>query len=263
MQVKQIARRAAFATATLGLVCALGCRQDMQDQPKFFPQRGTDFYPDGRSVRPQVENTVARGQLHEQGYFYTGLVNGKEGDGMPFPATMEVLQRGQERYNVYCTPCHSRVGNGIGMIVQRGYMKAGNFSTARLETAPLGHFFHVISNGYGAMPDYAAQIAPADRWAIVAYIKALQLSQKATQADVPPGAHVEPLGSIAEREGFPATFADEWILPPTAVTGTPDNGLYVLPVPGASPAGASNATPARTNPTTPAGTSVRETVPKQ
>jgi hypothetical protein len=198
-------------------------------------------------VRPQVENTVARGQLHENGYFYTGLANGKEGDGMPFPATLEVLERGQERYNVYCTPCHSRVGNGVGMIVQRGYMKAGNFNTARLETAPLGHFFHVISNGYGAMPDYSSQITPADRWAIVAYIRALQLSQKATQADVPAGAHVEPLSSIIEREGLPASFADEWTLPPTAVTGTPDNGLYVLPVPGAASSTGGEGSSSRSN----------------
>jgi hypothetical protein len=106
--------------------------------------------------------------------------------------------------------------------VQRGYAPAGNFHTARLETAPLGHFFHVISNGYGAMPDYSAQIVPADRWAIVAYIKALQLSQKATQGDVGPGGHVEPLSSIAEEQGLPASFADEWTLPPTAVHGTPD-----------------------------------------
>jgi hypothetical protein len=260
--VKQIARRAGFATAALGLMFVLGCRQDMQDQPKFFPQRGTDFYPDGRSVRPQVENTVARGQLHEDGYFYTGLVNGKEGDGMPFPATLEVLERGQERYNVYCTPCHSRVGNGIGMIVQRGYSKAGSFHSERLEKAPLGHFFQVMSNGYGSMPDYSAQISPADRWAIVAYIKALQLSQKATQADVPAGAHVEPLASIADREGLPASFANEWTVPPTAVTGTPDNGLYILPVPGASPAGGANPTPARSNPTTPAAPA-GQTVPKQ
>src|SRR5271168_5571507 len=144
------------STNQIAAVCALaaasllaGCRQDMQDQPKFFPQRGTDFYADGRSVRPQVANTVARGQLHADTYFYTGLVNGKEGDGAPFPVTLAVLERGQERYNVYCTPCHSRVGNGAGMIVQRGYRPAGNFHTARLETAPLGHFFNVISNGYG------------------------------------------------------------------------------------------------------------------
>jgi mono/diheme cytochrome c family protein len=258
MQGNQIARRAAAVTAAFGLMFVLGCRQDMQDQPKFFPQRGTDFYADGRSVRPQVENTVARGQLRENGYFYTGLVNGKEADGLPFPVTPELLERGQERYNVYCTPCHSRVGNGVGMIVQRGYMKAGNFNTARLEAAPLGHFFHVISNGYGAMPDYSSQIAPVDRWAIVAYIKALQLSQKATQADVPAGAHVESLSSIAEREGLPATFADEWTLPPTSVTGTPDNGLYVLPLPGAAPSASGGS-----NSNSPAGTSAGTKAPQQ
>ncbi len=143
--------------AALGaFVCAgllAGCRQDMHDEPKFFPQRGTSFYTDGRSVRPQVENTVARNQLHEDSYFYTGLSGGREGDTMPFAVTMDVLARGQERYNVYCTPCHSRVGNGIGMIVQRGYAHAGNYHTARLETAPLGHFFNFFSFLYFSMPD--------------------------------------------------------------------------------------------------------------
>src|SRR5260370_41323296 len=133
--VRKLNQLAAFGAMAATLVLA-GCRQDMQDQPKFFPQRGTDFYTDGRSVRPQVENTVARGQLRDNAYFYTGLVNGKEGEGMPFPATLEVLERGQERYNVYCTPCHSRVGNGGGMIVQRGYMQAGNVNTVRLYEAP-------------------------------------------------------------------------------------------------------------------------------
>jgi mono/diheme cytochrome c family protein len=260
--VQKLNQLAAFGAMAATLVLA-GCRQDMQDQPKFFPQRGTDFYADGRSVRPQVENTVARGQLRENAYFYTGLINDKEGDGMPFPATLEVLERGQERYNVYCTPCHSRVGNGVGMIVQRGYMKAGSFHSARLETAPLGHFFHVISNGYGAMPDYASQIVPADRWAIVAYIKALQLSQKATQADVPAGAHAESLSSIAEREGLPASFADEWTLPPTAVTGTPDNGLYVLPVPGAAPSASGEGSTSRSNANPGAGTPAGPRAPQQ
>jgi hypothetical protein len=260
--VRKLNQLAVFGAMAATLVLA-GCRQDMQDQPKFFPQRGTDFYADGRSVRPQVENTVARGQLRENAYFYTGLINGKEGDGMPFPATLEVLERGQERYNVYCTPCHSRVGNGVGMIVQRGYMKAGSFHSARLETAPLGHFFHVISNGYGAMPDYASQIVPADRWAIVAYIKALQLSQKATQADVPAGAHVESLSGIAEREGLPASFADEWTLPPTAVTGTPDNGLYVLPVPGAAPSANGEGSTSRSNANPAAGTPAGPRAPQQ
>jgi mono/diheme cytochrome c family protein len=260
-RVQKLNQFAAFSAMAATLVLA-GCRQDMQDQPKFFPQRGTDFYADGRSVRPQVENTVARGQLRENAYFYTGLINGKEGDGMPFPATLEVLERGQERYNVYCTPCHSRVGNGVGMIVQRGYMKAGNFNTVRLETAPLGHFFHVISNGYGAMPDYAAQIVPEDRWAIVAYVKALQLSQKATQADVPAGVHVESLPSIAERQGLPASFADEWTLPPTAVTGTPDNGLYVLPLPTPAPSASGEGSTSR-NTNQPAGMPAGQRAPQQ
>jgi cytochrome c553 len=223
-------RRALAAVCALAAASVLaGCRQDMQDQPKFVPQRGTDFYVDGRSARPQVENTVARGQLREDAYFYTGMQGGKEGDGMPFPVTMEVLERGQERYNVYCTPCHSRVGNGVGMIVQRGYSKAGNFHTARLQAAPLGHFFSVMTHGYGSMPDYSAQLSAQDRWAVVAYIKALQLSQAAKPTDAPAGAQVAPLGSIAEAEGLPASFADEWTLPPTAEAGTPDGGLYKLP----------------------------------
>jgi mono/diheme cytochrome c family protein len=260
--VRKLKQSAAFGAMAATLVLA-GCRQDMHDQPKFFPQRGTEFYADGRSVRPQVENTVARGQLRVNAYFYTGLIDGKEGDGMPFPATLEVLERGQERYNVYCTPCHSRVGNGIGMIVQRGYMKAGSFHSARLEKAPLGHFFHVISNGYGAMPDYSAQIVPEDRWAIVAYIRALQLSQKATQADVPAGVHVDPLADIAERDGLPASFAEEWALPPTAVTGTPDNGLYVLPVPGAAPTANGEGSTSRSNANPAAGTPAGQRAPQQ
>jgi mono/diheme cytochrome c family protein len=187
-----------------------GCRQDMHDQPKFYPQRGTEFYADGRSVRPQVTNTVGRNQLHEDSYFYTGLVNGKEGDGLPFPVTLQVLARGQERFNVYCTPCHSRVGNGGGMIVQRGYSPAGNLLGTKERTIGLGHLFNVMSNGYGSMPDYAVQLTPADRWAVAAYIRALQLSQYAQRSDVPSGVDVKPLKSIAESEGLPESFADEW-----------------------------------------------------
>jgi Cytochrome C oxidase, cbb3-type, subunit III len=221
--------RRGIAVAALTSALALaGCRQDMHNQPKFFPQRGTSFYADGRSVRPQVENTVARGQLHEDSYFYTGLNNGVEGTTMPFPVTLDVLARGQERYNVYCTPCHSRVGNGVGMIVARGYSKAGNFHTARLQEAPLGHFFNVMTNGYGSMPDYSAQLTPADRWAVVAYIKALQLSQNAQAGDVPAGEHVQPLEDITTAEGLPAGMAMDWGLPATSVTGTPDGGLYIL-----------------------------------
>jgi mono/diheme cytochrome c family protein len=175
-----------------------GCRQDMHDQPKMFPLRSTTFFPDGRSVRPQVQGTVARSQSESGDYFTTGMQNGAEGDGMPFPVTETVLRRGQERYNIYCTPCHSRVGNGKGMIVQRGYYQATSFHSDRLRTAPLGHFFSVITNGYGAMPEYSAQLTREDRWAVVAYIRALQLSQNATQQDVPQGTAVAPIDSVAE-----------------------------------------------------------------
>jgi mono/diheme cytochrome c family protein len=241
-----------YAAISLLAVAGLaGCRQDMHDQPKFVPQRGSEFFADGRSARPQVENTVARGQLHEDSYFYTGMVGGQEGTAMPFPATATVLARGQERYNVYCTPCHSRVGNGAGMIVQRGYAQAGNFHTARLQAAPLGHFFNVITNGYGAMPDYSAQVTPADRWAIVAYIKALQLSQNASVDDVAPGQHVEPLQGIADREGLTEPKYMDWAVPATAVTGTPNGQPFDLmakpsaaPAPAVKPASAPTPTPA-------------------
>ncbi len=203
-----------------------GCRQDMHNQPKFYPQRSTSFFRDGRSARPQVENTVARGQLHEDAYYYSGVVSGANGyreerDQMPFPVTMQVLRRGQERYNIYCTPCHSRVGNGAGMIVQRGYKSAGNFHDQVRLSQPLSHYFYVMTNGYGAMPDYAAQLKPEDRWAVAAYIRALQLSQNATEKDIAPGAKVENLPDIADRLGFPRSFADQWTLPPTAVSALP------------------------------------------
>ncbi len=232
-------RRGAIAGAMLAMISLAGCRQDMHDQPKFFPQRGTTLFADGRSARPQVENTVARGQMHEDAYFYTGMIGGKEGDAMPFPVTAELVARGQERYNVYCTPCHSRVGNGAGMIVQRGYRPAGNFHTARMQGAPLGHFFDVMTNGYGAMPDYAAQLTPADRWAVVAYIKALQLSQNGKAGDVAAGQTAEPLDTIAQKEGLAQGFASEWGLPATAVYGTPNNQDNGIPGQGmnAAPAG--------------------------
>jgi hypothetical protein len=255
--MKQVSAMGAMAAALL----LAGCRQDMQDQPKFVPQRGTTFFADGRSVRPQVANTVARSQMHENEYFYTGLVNGKEGDGFPMALTPEVMQRGQERYNIYCTPCHSRVGNGDGMIVQRGYRPAGDFHTDRLRNAPLGHFFNVMTNGYGAMPDYAAQLTPEDRWAVVAYIRALQLSQDARPGDVAPGAQVQDLHKQAADLGMPADFANPWGLPKTAIYGTPngqDNGipgqaLGPAAALGGSTAPASQPKPGASN-STPAGT---------
>jgi hypothetical protein len=212
------------------LAClAAGCRQDMHNQPKFVPQRSTTFFADGRSVRPQVEHTVARSQLDEDSFLYTGLVDGKEPDMLPMPVSMEMLARGQERFNIYCTPCHSRVGNGAGMIVQRGYKAAGNFHSARILAEPLGHYFYVMTNGYGAMPDYSAQLPPTDRWAVAAYIRALQYSQNASESAVPSGVQVQNLKDIAEREGYPDSFAQPWVLPATAVSAQPADASQGYP----------------------------------
>jgi len=167
------------------------CRLDMHIQPRENPLAKSDFFADQRSARPLVEGTVARGQLHEDTYFYTGKIGSNPGDVMPFPVTREVLERGRERYNIYCAPCHSRVGDGNGFIPSRGFTRMPpSYHIPRLQKAPVGYFYDVISNGFGIMPDYASQIAPEDRWKIVAYIRALQLSQNATSADVPAGQKV-------------------------------------------------------------------------
>jgi mono/diheme cytochrome c family protein len=166
-----------------------GCRQDMQDQPKFIPLRPSTFFDDGRSERPLIEGTVARGHLNDDTAFYTGKgPDGKPLDTFPFAVTANVVERGQNRYNIYCAPCHDRTGSGDGMIVQRGYRKPPSYHIDRLRQVPNGHLYDVITSGFGAMPDYAAQIPPHDRWAIVAYIRALQFSQNASAADVPAGA---------------------------------------------------------------------------
>lgn len=234
------ARLVSFAVAAASVLAMAGCRQDMHNQPKFYPQRGSDFYADGRSVRPQVENTVARGQADVSSYLETGMQGGKEGDGLPVPLTLDLLARGQERYNIYCTACHSRVGNGGGIVVQRGYRPAGNFHTDRLRAAPLGHFYNVITNGYGAMPEYASMLTVEDRWAVVAYVRALQLSQNATVADAG-GNQVRKLSDVAESVGLPRNFAAEWALPATAVYGTPDNQDHGIPGQDANTNGAAGA----------------------
>ena len=221
----RFSRAAGFAAlAVAGLLT--GCRQDMHNEPKMFPQRGSEMFADHRGARPQVLNTVARGQLHEDSYFYTGVVEGANGykeerNLMPFPVTMEVLERGQERFNIYCTPCHSRVGNGLGEIVQRGYKPAGNLHDQVRLAQPVSHYFYVMTHGYGAMPDYAAQLTPVDRWAVAAYIRALQLSQNATVADVPAGQAIRSLKEVAKEENLPAGYAEPWALPTTAVQAYP------------------------------------------
>jgi len=176
-----------LALVTL-LILSTACRLDMHVQPRQNPLSRSDFFADQRSARTPVEGTVARGQLHEDTYFYTGKIGNNPGDVMPFPVTEEVLARGRERFNIFCAPCHSRLGDGNGFVPSRGFArKPPSYHIARLQKAPLGYFFDVITNGFGIMPDYASQIPPQDRWDIVAYVRALQLSQDATMADVPAG----------------------------------------------------------------------------
>lgn len=180
-------RRITLTVATLLAVLAAGaCRQEMYNQPKYKPQAASDFFPDGRAARPPVEGTIARGDLRDDAHLYTGKVDGKLATTFPFPVTRAVLERGQQRYNIYCAPCHDPAGTGNGMIVRRGLKQPPSLHDERLRNAPPGHFFDVITNGLGAMYGYPAQISPEDRWAVIAYIRALQLSQRATPADVPP-----------------------------------------------------------------------------
>jgi len=156
-----------------------GCsRLDMQDQPKYKPQRPSDFFVDGRSGRPQVEGTIARGDMEEDVAYYEGK-NDKGDDLDIFPVAVDkaLLDRGRQRFDIYCAPCHGRIGNGLGMIVRRGFKQPPSYHIDRLRNAPVGHLYDVITNGYGAMLNYAAQVQVRDRWAIVAYIRALQYSQ--------------------------------------------------------------------------------------
>ena len=169
----------------LCLLLAAGCRQQMSEQPRYEPLEASTFFADGRSARPLVPGTVARGQLRADEHFYTGQSQGVLVNTFPFPVTREVLERGQERYHIYCSPCHDRIGNGQGMVVRRGFRRPPSLHTDRLREAPVGHFFDVITRGFGAMADHAAQISARDRWTMVAYIRALQLSQQATLADIP------------------------------------------------------------------------------
>ncbi|MDQ3281990.1 MAG: cytochrome c [Acidobacteriota bacterium] len=178
-------RRGATLVMLLALLTSGACRQKMANQPRYDPLEPSDFFTDGMSARPRVAGTVARGEISNDPFFDTGKVNGAVADGFPFPVTMDVINRGHERFDIYCSECHSRVGDGNGMIPSRGYRRPPSFHTATLRTAPTGHFFDVMTNGFGAMPPYGTMIPPRDRWAIVAYIRALQLSQNATVNDVP------------------------------------------------------------------------------
>jgi mono/diheme cytochrome c family protein len=173
-------------TVVIALACfAVACRQDMHDAPRYEPLEASEFFASGGSARLLVANTVPRGHLREDELLYTGKVSGQFANMFPIAVTADVMARGQERFNVFCSPCHGRTGVGNGMIVQRGFRRPPSFHEQRLRDAPAGYFYDVMTNGFGAMQDYAAQVPVTDRWAIAAYIRALQLSQGATVTDVP------------------------------------------------------------------------------
>jgi mono/diheme cytochrome c family protein len=169
----------------LAALASLCCRQEMYDQPRYKPLGRSDFFADHRQARPLVEGTVARGFLREDARVYAGKNGNALVTTIPVPVTRTLLDRGRERFDIFCSPCHDRTGSGNGMVVQRGYRAPPSLHVDRLREVAVGHLFDVITNGFGAMPDYAQQIPPEDRWAIVAYVKALQLSQSAHMSDVP------------------------------------------------------------------------------
>lgn len=166
-------------------IAVAGCDQRMRYQPKYKPLQESDFFADGRSARPLVAGTVARGDLRDDRMLFTGMDGTTVTQVLPVSLTRELLERGQERFNIYCAPCHGRLGNGDGMIVRRGMVKPPSYHEDRLLSAPIGHFYDVMTNGFGRMYPHN-HIPVRDRWAIAAYIRALQLSQNATLADVPP-----------------------------------------------------------------------------
>jgi len=157
----------------------------MHDQPKYPPLRQSSFFGDDRSARPLVGGTVARGHLRENTLLETGKIGATDADVFPVAVDAQLLDRGRERFNIYCSPCHGRTGSGDGMVVQRGFRHPPSYHIERLRTVPAGHFVDVMLNGFGAMPDFSDRVNAHDRWAIAAYIRALQLSEHATIADVP------------------------------------------------------------------------------
>jgi Cytochrome C oxidase, cbb3-type, subunit III len=179
-------RRAGVLVSLIAAAALIaGCRQDMHIQPKYEPLDPSSFFPDGRSAREPVPGTVARGELRINEALYTGKINGVPVDSFPFPITAKDLERGRERFNIYCTPCHDYTGSSNGMVVRRGFPPPPSYHIDRLRNAPVGHFFDVMTNGYGTMYSYASRVSVKDRWRIAAYIRALQLSQHATLNDVP------------------------------------------------------------------------------
>lgn len=159
---------------------------NMDDQPKYEPQETSAFFKDGKAMQTPVEGTVARENLRADDAFYRGKdANGKFLKNIPVEMTKSLLERGQERFNIYCSPCHSRVGDGKGIMVQKGYVPPPSFHDDRIRNMPDGEIFNTITHGIRNMPSYAHQIPVKDRWAIISYIRALEKSQNATLEDIP------------------------------------------------------------------------------
>jgi hypothetical protein len=188
------ARPLRWASLILGALLLAACQQQMADQPRYQPLQRSTFFGDERSARPLPPGTVARGELRLDDALSTGKVNGVLVSQLPVPLSLALLERGRERFDIFCSPCHSRLGDGDGMIPRRGFRHPPSYHTDRLRQEPIGHFFDVMTNGFGGMPSYADQVPLHDRWAIAAYIRALQLSQHATLADLPPAERQRLLG---------------------------------------------------------------------
>ena len=189
------------ALASLFLLAGCSLKQDMAQQPKNRPLSPSDFFTDGRSARPLVENTVPRGSL-----VLEELTVPKDSNAFPLPLTMELLDRGENRYKIFCSPCHGLQGDGNGMIAMRGMKHPPSYHQDRLRQVPNGYIYDVITNGFGAMFGYSAQVAPGDRWAIVAYLRALQLSPNAKISDLPPDVREKALHPPAQKK--PETHAE-------------------------------------------------------
>jgi mono/diheme cytochrome c family protein len=196
----QIAQIAQICLLLALAVVVAGCRQDMHDGPRYEAFEANPTFPDNRASRTPPAGTVARGWLRDDEALYTGKINGELVDQFPFAIDREGLVRGQQRFNIYCTPCHGRLGDGQGMVVQRGLRQAASYHQDRLRQEKTGYFYDVITNGFGAMQGYAEQIPVRDRWLIVAYVRTLQLSQHASVEDLP----ADRRGALGAAEPSPA-----------------------------------------------------------
>lgn len=231
---------AALAAAALLAGCS---RLDMQDQPKFKPQRPSDFFADGRSGRPELDGTIARGELRDDTAYFDGKdATGKDIDAFPLPVDKALIDRGHQRYDIYCSPCHGRLGNGLGMVQRRGFKQPPSYHIERLRNAAVGRFYDVITNGYGAMLNYSQQIQVRDRWAIVAYIRALQYSQDASVNDLSADARSRlPQPGAPMSPQMKAAIQNQPMVPPDHdFTNFPAQPATPAGVPGAFGAGVYN-----------------------